>query len=182
MPIDSRMLPPHIQKQILRKIAEQDAAKKSPPKPMNKPKMVNPLESMTEIQSNPQSGKCFAKYVIYGNPITKKNSSQILTNSKTGRPFVSPSKQYKAYEKAAEEFLFPIPEVPFNKPHNLKVLYYMQTRRIVDLANLLGATCDILVKHGIIEDDNTKIVVSHDGSRVYYDKENPRAEIYLEEV
>ena len=31
MPIDSRMLPPHIQKQILRKIAEQDAAKKNPP-------------------------------------------------------------------------------------------------------------------------------------------------------
>ena len=61
MPIDSRMLPPHIQKQILRKIAEQDAAKKNPPKPMNKPKMVNPLESMTEIQSNPQSGKCLRK-------------------------------------------------------------------------------------------------------------------------
>jgi len=55
----------------------------------------------------------------------------------------------------------------------------MQTRRRVDLVNLLEATCDMLVKYKVIEDDNNKIVVSHDGSRVFYDKENPRVEITI---
>lgn len=67
-------------------------------------------------------------------------------------------------------------------PINMKVLYYMPTRHRVDLVNLLEATCDILVKAGVLEDDNSNIVKSHDGSRVLYDKENPRAEIYIEEV
>lgn len=36
--------------------------------------------------------------------------------------------------------------------------------------------CDLLVAYGIIEDDNSKIVASMDGSRVSYDKDNPRTE------
>lgn len=66
-----------------------------------------------------------------------------------------------------------------NQPVNLKCVYYMQTRRRVDLLNLLEATCDILVDAGVLEDDNCKIVVSHDGSRVLYDKSNPRVEIEI---
>ena len=58
----------------------------------------------------------------------------------------------------------------------------MPTRHRVDLTNLLNATNDILVKAGVLEDDNCKIVVSHDGSRVFYDKENPRVEIEITEV
>ena len=58
----------------------------------------------------------------------------------------------------------------------------MPTRHRVDLVNLLEATCDILVAGHVIADDNSKIIVSHDGSRVLYDKVNPRAEIFLEEV
>lgn len=52
----------------------------------------------------------------------------------------------------------------------------------MDLVNLLEATCDILVHYRVLEDDNSKIVVSHDGSRVLYDKENPRVEIWITEV
>lgn len=63
---------------------------------------------------------------------------------------------------------------------NLKCVYYMPTRHKVDLTNLLNATCDILVEAGVLKDDNSKIVASHDGSRVLYDKENPRVEIYIE--
>ena len=58
----------------------------------------------------------------------------------------------------------------------------MPTRHKVDLTNLLNATCDILVEAGTIEDDNSRIIVSHDGSRVLYDKENPRVEIEIKEV
>ena len=34
-------------------------------------------------------------------PVTKKNSSQIITNKATGRPMVIPSKAYRQYEQDA---------------------------------------------------------------------------------
>ena len=50
------------------------------------------------------------------------------------------------------------------------------------LVNLLQAVDDILVDAGILADDNYCIVAGHDGSRVYYDKQNPRTEIGIEET
>ena len=55
----------------------------------------------------------------------------------------------------------------------------METKRKCDLVNLLQATSDILVKYGVIEDDNYTIITSYDGSSVDYDKDNPRAEINI---
>ena len=55
----------------------------------------------------------------------------------------------------------------------------MPTHRRVDQVNLLEATLDILVEYGVLADDNSNIVVSHDGSRVLYDKNNPRTEITI---
>jgi Holliday junction resolvase RusA-like endonuclease len=63
---------------------------------------------------------------------------------------------------------------------NIKCLYYMGTRRKVDLVNLLEATCDILTDAGVIADDNSRIVAGHDGSRVLYDKDRPRVEIEID--
>lgn len=119
------------------------------------------------------------KYVIKLPPVSKKNSQQILTNPKTKRPFIMPSKKYKEYEAQAGWFLRPRPPRPISCPVNVKCLFYMQTRRAVDLNNLLEAATDVMVHAGIIEDDNCRIVVSHDGSRVFYDKINPRTEIYI---
>jgi len=61
----------------------------------------------------------------------------------------------------------------------VQCVYYMKTRRKVDLPNLLNATDDILVKAGVVADDNCTIVATHDGSRVDYDKENPRVDITI---
>lgn len=110
-------------------------------------------------------------------PVTKKNHQQIV--KARGRYMVIPSPQYKKYEKACEEFL-PVLEEPIADPIQLTCLFYMPTRRACDLTNLLQAVCDILVKHKVIADDNYKVVMSVDGSRVYYDKENPRTEITME--
>lgn len=41
------------------------------------------------------------KYIIPLPPITKKNSQRILTNRRTGRPFIKPSAAYEKYETAA---------------------------------------------------------------------------------
>ena len=110
-------------------------------------------------------------------PITKKNSSQIIQCY--GRPMIIPSKQYRQYEKDCKIFM-PHGE-PINRPINVKALYYMPTRRKVDLVNLHSALHDILTKHEVITDDNCEIIVSTDGSRVYYDKANPRTEITITE-
>lgn len=120
-------------------------------------------------------------FTIHGAPITKKNSQQILTNPKTHRPFIAPSKQYKAYEAKALKELGKPKRPPLDTPLNMKCLYYMPTRRKADLCNLIEATCDIFTKAGIILDDNSSIVKGHDGSRVLYDKDNPRVEVSLED-
>lgn len=119
------------------------------------------------------------RYTIPLPPISKKNSQQILKNPKTGRPFIMPSKKYKQYEAAAAAFLLPRPESPIDREVNVKCLFYMPTRRVVDLVNLLEAADDVLVYAGVLEDDNSRIIVGHDGSRVLYDKERPRTEIVI---
>lgn len=57
----------------------------------------------------------------------------------------------------------------------------MPTRRKVDKTNLESAIMDVLVDAKILADDNRNIVAATDGTRVYYDKENPRTEIYIED-
>jgi Holliday junction resolvase RusA-like endonuclease len=126
------------------------------------------------------------KLEILGEPRTKKNSPQIRYKGakcpmchKGRYPFVSPSDAFEQYEQMA---LVQIRRgnTPIDVPVNVKCVYYMGTHRRIDLCNLLEATCDILVDLGVLADDNSKIVASHDGSRVLYDKINPRVEIEIE--
>ena len=112
-------------------------------------------------------------------PITKKNSQQILINKATGRPFIMPSKQYKEYEHHAQWFI-PRQDKPIDYPVSIKRTFYMPTRRKVDLTNLLEAVDDIMVKAGLLADDHSGNVVSHDGSRVQYDKMHPRTEVEIQ--
>lgn len=95
-----------------------------------------------------------------------------------------PSKQYRAYERdfITQCIKLGVNDKKLSKRLNIACIYYMQTRRKVDLTNLLSATMDCLVKAKVIEDDNCKIAYSHDSSRVYYDKDNPRVEIIISEV
>lgn len=112
-------------------------------------------------------------------PISKKNSQQILRR-KDGRPFIGPSKKYKEYEAAVRPFIPKITTI--ERTVNVKATFYMPTHRIVDLVNLQEALLDVLVKYRLLDDDNSRIVVSMDGSRVEYDKDNPRTEVEITEV
>lgn len=121
--------------------------------------------------------------ILPGDPKTKKNSPRILKNSRTGASFVAPSANYVHYENKCICYIRRcdgLPADPINYKVNVKVIYYMETRRRVDLTNLLEATMDILVHAGILADDNSSIVGGHDGSRVYYDREMPRAEVFID--
>ena len=121
------------------------------------------------------------RIVIPLNPITKKNSQQIVFNKALNRSFVIPSKQYREYEIMAGQYLLSVRK-GIDYPVNIKCVYYMKTKRRVDLVNLQEATLDVLVKYGVIKDDNSNIVVSMDGSRVEYDKCAPRTEIWIEDI
>lgn len=120
------------------------------------------------------------KLTILGNPPTKKNSQQIVRAGKKKR--IIQSDRYLEYEEMA---LWQLkgkgPQNPIEGPVNVKCIYYRKTRHRVDLVNLLNATLDILTSAKVIKDDNCKVVVGMDGSRVYYDKENPRVEIEITE-
>lgn len=111
-------------------------------------------------------------------PISKKNSQQIMNNRYTGKPFIMPSPQFKQYETAALWFI-PRPYKPIDYPVNVECHFFMPTHRKCDLTNLLEAIDDIMVKAGLIADDNFTVIQSHDGSRVHYDKSNPRTVVCI---
>lgn len=119
------------------------------------------------------------RLTIPGRPITKKNSMRLVQRG--GRVIPVPSRQFAAYQERAGAYI-PCGRTPVSGPVNLQCLYYMPTRARVDLVNLLEATCDILVHYGVLQDDDSRIVASHDGSRVLYDKEHPRVEISIQQT
>lgn len=119
--------------------------------------------------------KLLVKFTIELDPRTKKNSPRIVPSGK--KVFLVPSEAFIKYQKAAKHYMPRVDTI--KEPINIKATFYMKTRRRVDLVNLLQALLDILVKYGVIEDDNSQIVVSMDGSRVAYDKESPRTEVEI---
>ena len=110
-------------------------------------------------------------------PVTKKNHGRLVMAG--GKPKLLPSAQFAQYQEAAGWYLKPL---GISEPVNVRCLFFMPTRRIVDLVGLLQAVDDVLVHYGVIRDDNSRIVAGHDGSRVKYCKEYPRTEIEITEV
>jgi Holliday junction resolvase RusA-like endonuclease len=119
--------------------------------------------------------------IIPGPPGIKKNKRKIMMNFRTGKPFIGKN------ERAAniEEMAIMVLKDQKNKlglktitePVNAKFSFYLPTKRRVDLSNLLGLPEDALEKSGIIENDC--LIHGLDGSRKFYDKENPRTEIEI---
>ena len=115
--------------------------------------------------------------IIPGDTPTKKNSQRLVYAG--GRPYLLPSAAYRRWEDGCAAYLPQVDE-PISEPVHVRCLFYRRTRRAVDKLNLLEAVDDMLVHHGVLKDDNCRIVVHHDGSRVLYDKDNPRVEILIE--
>lgn len=107
-------------------------------------------------------------------PVTKKNHGRLVMAG--GKPRLLPSAQFERYQEAAGWYLEPL---GIDGPVNVACRFYMPTRRIVDLVGLLQAVDDVLVHYGVLKDDNSRIVASHDGSQVLLDKEHPRTEIEI---
>jgi Holliday junction resolvase RusA-like endonuclease len=118
------------------------------------------------------------RITVFGQPVVKKNNQKVGINRKTGKPVKYDTKPYKAWLKSAAMQL-PWSGPPVEGPVNLACRFFMETRREVDLSNLYEGIQDLLVDRGILKDDNYKVVASHDGSGVSYDKENPRIEVVI---
>ena len=131
------------------------------------------------------------KYVVYGDPRTKKNSQTIAGSGPRCRECGKFQKQWirqgKANDKWAElagRQLRPKPRRPIDFPVNIRYRFftkidYINSKAKIDGSNLVEAMNDILVDQGIILDDNIRIVAGTDGTRVYHDKDNPRVEICI---
>lgn len=92
--------------------------------------------------------------------------------------FIAQSKTYREYEKKAIATI-KWPYETICVPVNVTCKFYMGTKRLVDLVNLQEATLDVLVRSGVLVDDNRDIVASMDGSVAYYDKKYPRTEVII---
>jgi hypothetical protein len=127
-----------------------------------------------------------AQYTIYLDPRTKKNHMTIAGTGpkcpkcgKRQRQFVRQGSANTKFSFDAAKFLFPKPAEPISEELHIVYRLYMQTKRRVDDLNLYASLDDLLVTNGIIKDDCISIIRCRDGSRVYYDKAQPRAEIYI---
>lgn len=124
-------------------------------------------------------GEVIIKFTVPLPPVTKKNSQRIVIRG--NKPCILPSEKYKEYESAALWFV-PKRGVPIDFPVNVKCIFYMPTHRQCDLTNHLESIDDVMVKAGLLKDDNYKILASHDGSRVTVDKNNPRTEVEITRI
>lgn len=119
---------------------------------------------------------------ILGDPKPKKNDHKIFKNRRTGNLYIGNGETYLDY---ARDFKIQVTgryKKKIEVPVNVKCVYFRKYKYKVDLTNLLSATNDLLVESGVLTDDNSHIVASHDGSRVFFDKENPRVEIEIKET
>jgi Holliday junction resolvase RusA-like endonuclease len=119
------------------------------------------------------------RFVIEGPPRTKKNSSRIL-RGRSGKSFVAPSAQAKAWEESAilqiksQAWAQGRFSLPLQEQVGLCALIYRE-KDIGDLLNYLAAVSDALERAGVVDDD--RLIMSLDGSRLLVDKVRPRVEI-----
>ena len=90
-----------------------------------------------------------------------------------------PSKLYREFENECLKVISNSYKKKINYPVNVKAIFYTQTKRRIDLTNLLEALDDMLVKAEVLEDDCRDVIASHDGSLVFHDKDNPRIEVEI---
>lgn len=122
---------------------------------------------------------------LYGDPRTKKNSMRIAGGKakcpRCGKPvkqWLVQSAQHDSFTREASRQIIP-PERPIDRPVSCRYVFYTQTRRKVDGLNLEATIDDLLVRCHVLADDNSRIVIDHDGSRVRYDPDRPRVEITI---
>lgn len=123
------------------------------------------------------------KLTITGDCPSKKNNKRIVTNKKTGKPFIISSERHNSWEQNA---LFELKQQfdgykVTQYPITLTAIFYNGSKRRKDLDNQISSVLDVLVKAEVLEDDNVNFI---DSLQIQYggvDKEAPRVEIFLDD-
>ena len=127
------------------------------------------------------------KLTVWGNPYIKKNSQRTIFHKYLKRTIVVYSIKYTTWKRDALKqlglcqngYLKSKISDPIDYPIIAKFHFYRSTHHRTDLSANYEGIQDVLVEAKILKDDNSDIVKGHDGSRIFYDKENPRIELWL---
>ncbi len=145
---------------------------------------LNAYQPSEKTKTEPSVIEC----VIPIPPVTKKNHGQIVSVGKRcptckrgTKQIMLPSKQYNEYVSQIRPYLSELHAKigTIDYPINLKCIFFTKTRRQSDLVGHLQAIQDLLTHYKCIADDCRDIVGSTDGSKVLYDKNDPRTEITI---
>ncbi len=123
------------------------------------------------------------KLTISGDCPSKKNNKRIVTNRKTGKPFIISSERHNTWESTALVELkqqFEGCKVT-DYPIGITAIFYNGSKRRKDLDNQISSVLDVMVKAGVIEDDNVNFIDSIQLQYGGVDKEAPRVEIFLDD-
>ncbi|MDK4479942.1 hypothetical protein [Fusobacterium necrophorum] len=104
---------------------------------------------------------------IAGNVPSSKNSKEICWNKNMKRPILTNSKTVKNYLKAHEhEWKNPKTIKEFKKklegkekPYRIGFYFIRDSRRKFDFINAAQLPCDLMARHGWIDDDNANEIV-----------------------
>lgn len=120
---------------------------------------------------------------ISGDPPSLKNSKQIFVNRKTGKPFITSSKNSKVWQASAIDQLRDQFKglVVSGYPINIAVEFWFGSKRRKDLDNALSGVMDALVQAEVIVDDDVAHVDNISVSFAGYDKNEPKVIIYLDD-
>jgi len=96
------------------------------------------------------------RLVFEGNIPSKKNGKRLFFNRKTGRSFITSSQIAKDFE---EYYVMKLKnKYPTIKRAKVKLDFYAGNKRLFDLTNKTETIMDVLVKAGILADDNYSVV------------------------
>lgn len=117
---------------------------------------------------------------LHGQVPAQKNSKQIAYNPKTKKPFIMTSSRVKDWQMSAAVDLLGIEYV--DGPVEIGIKFWNVDARKRDIDNMITSILDLLKNNKIIEDDNCFVIKKISGEFMGIDKNNPRAEIYIQSL
>ena len=119
------------------------------------------------------------KITIPVEPLSKDEAPRKVYDKTTQKYEVYRSEKYKEYCDIAGRYIDPL---NINFPVNVKMTFYLKRYRSVSLLGLEKAVEDVLVDCNLLKSNDSNILRSTDGSRVFVDEKFPRTEIEIERI